>query len=171
MACDGNVPDCRLPYEDEVKDLCEDRGDENTLDHWAGTPNPEDAASLRGKIKELSGTAPLLKRVGSFQGQGKEDEEPIYDLGGIVAEWVLTRDGKTKVISGSADCPAKTKSSCTPVPEYIGFRVVRGTAKLEPPAKRTQIVQFAAVGAQHAAPLQARFARARLALAASACWR
>ena len=86
------------------------------------------------KAKELKGLAPLVKEVGSFRGQGKEDEEPIYDLGGNVAEWVLTRDGKGKVIGGSADCPADPKSNCTPAPEYIGFRVVRGPAKPVPAA-------------------------------------
>jgi len=73
--------------------------------------------------------------VGSFHGQGKDDEEPIYDLGGNVAEWVLTRDGKGKVIGGSADCPADARSNCTPAPEYIGFRVVRGEAKPAATAK------------------------------------
>jgi len=123
----------RLPFEDEVKELYETRDGENTLDYWAGyTPNPEDAIRLREKAKELSGTAPLLKEVGSFRGQGKEDEEPIYDLGGNVAEWALTRDGKGKVIGGSADCPADAAIPCTPAPEYVGFRVVRGAAKPAP---------------------------------------
>jgi len=67
--------------------------------------------------------------VGSFAGKGNDDEESIYDLGGNVAEWVLTRDGKGKVIGGSADCPADPKANCTAAPEYIGFRVVRGAAK------------------------------------------
>jgi len=117
----------RIPYEDEVKSLYENREGENTLDYWAGyAPNPEDAAKLREAAEKLNGTAPLLKEVGSFHGQGKDGEEPIYDLGGNVAEWVLTRDGKGKVLGGSADCPADAKANCTPAPEYIGFRVVRG---------------------------------------------
>jgi hypothetical protein len=120
----------RIPFEDEVKALYENREGENTLDYWAGyAVNPEDAARLREKAKELVGTAPLLKEVGSFYGQGKDDEDPIYDLGGNVAEWVMTRDGKGKVAGGSADCPADARSDCTPAPEYIGFRVVRGAAK------------------------------------------
>jgi formylglycine-generating enzyme required for sulfatase activity len=120
----------RIPYEDEVRNLYEKRDGENTLDYWAGyAPNPEDAAKLREATKKLKGRAPLLKEVGSFHGQGQDDEEPIYDLGGNVAEWVLTRDGKGKLMGGSADCPADAKTDCTPAAEYVGFRVVRGEAK------------------------------------------
>jgi dipeptidyl aminopeptidase/acylaminoacyl peptidase len=123
----------RIPYEDEVKSLYENRDGENTLDYWAGYAlNPEDSARLREKVKELVGNGQLLKEVGTFRGQGKDDEEPIFDLGGNVAEWILTRDGKGKVIGGSADCPADPRSTCIPAPEYIGFRVVRGAAKDAP---------------------------------------
>lgn len=123
----------RVPYEDEVKDLYENRDGENTLDYWAGYGvNPEDSARLREKAKEVGSTLPLLKEVGSFHGQGKDDEEPIYDLGGNVAEWVLTRDGDGKVLGGSADCPADPRSNCTPAAQYIGFRIARGVAKPAP---------------------------------------
>jgi dipeptidyl aminopeptidase/acylaminoacyl peptidase len=122
----------RIPFEDEVKNLYDNREGENTLDFWAGyIPNPEDTAKLRIATKKLIGAAPLLKEVGSFAGKGKEDEKPIYDLGGNVAEWVLTRDGKGKIMGGSADCPADPKANCTAAPEYVGFRVVRGAPKAE----------------------------------------
>jgi len=129
----GNNPTFRIAYEDEVKSLYENRAGENILDYWAGyAPNPEDTVSLRKSADTLPAPGGLLKEVGSFPGAGKENEERIYDLGGNVAEWVMTRDGKGKVIGGSADCPADPNSGCEPQPEYIGFRVVMGAAKPAP---------------------------------------
>jgi hypothetical protein len=120
----------RMANESEVSGTYDKKEGENTLDYWAGyAPNSDDAGRLKKKTAELSGTAPLLKPVGSFAAEGKDDEELIFDLGGNVAEWVLTRDGKGKVIGGSADCPADPKANCTAAPEYVGFRVVRGAAK------------------------------------------
>lgn len=125
----------RVPHENELRIRYDKKEGENTLDYWAGYPlNPDDAKLLREKVKELPGQAPLLKPVGSFVGQGQETEELAFDEGGNVAEWVLTADGKGKAMGGSADCPADARSSCTPAPEYIGFRVVRGAAKATVPA-------------------------------------
>jgi dipeptidyl aminopeptidase/acylaminoacyl peptidase len=124
----------RLPNENEVSALYEKKEGENTLDYWAGyAPNSDDVVRLQKKLADLPGKASLLKPVGSFAGQGKDDEELLYDLGGNVAEWVLTREGKGKVMGGSADCPAAPKATCTPAPDYVGFRVVRGAAKAAPP--------------------------------------
>jgi dipeptidyl aminopeptidase/acylaminoacyl peptidase len=120
----------RVPNENEVSSLVSKKESENTLDYWAGyTPNPDDTSRLREKLKELPGTAPLLKPVGSFAGHGQDNEELLFDLGGNVAEWVLASDGKAKATGGSADCPSDPRSTCTPAPEYTGFRVVRGATK------------------------------------------
>jgi hypothetical protein len=54
----------------------------------------------------------------------------IFDLGGNVAEWVLSADGTGKILGGSADRPADGKiKSAVPDPSYVGFRVVRGEPK------------------------------------------
>jgi dipeptidyl aminopeptidase/acylaminoacyl peptidase len=120
----------RVPNESEVSSLLNKKDGENTLDYWAGyAPNPDDVGLLRVKLKELPGPAPLLKPVGSFSGKGDESEDLVFDAGGNVAEWVITSDGKGKAAGGSADCPADSRSTCEPRPEYVGLRVVRGTAK------------------------------------------
>jgi dienelactone hydrolase len=120
----------RVPTEGEVKSLYGNKDGENTLDYWAGySPNPDDTVRLREKLKDLPGLAPLLKQVGSFAGQGSDTDQPAFDFGGNVAEWVVTPDDKGKPIGGSADCPSDPRSNCTPAKEYIGFRVVRGAGQ------------------------------------------
>lgn len=128
----------RVPNEAEFTALHASKDGENTLDYWAGySPNPDDTKRLREKVKELSGPAALLKSVGTFPGQGGETEQPIFDLGGNVAEWVLNgADGQGKAEGGSADCPSDARSNCTAAPEYIGLRVVRGAA--QPAAAKPQ---------------------------------
>lgn len=122
----------RLPNESEVASLYENREGENTLDYWAGYAlNPEDAASLAKKLTELPGPAPLLKEVGSFPSKSREDEEPVFDLGGNVAEWALLPDGSGKPLGGSANCPADSRSPCSATAEYTGVRVVRGAPKAQ----------------------------------------
>ncbi|HEV3025449.1 MAG TPA: SUMF1/EgtB/PvdO family nonheme iron enzyme, partial [Pirellulales bacterium] len=116
----------RLPNEDEAEDLYDKAaGTQNTLDYWAGyAVNPDDARRLQEKVKELGGKAPLLREVGSFQGAG--DEEPVFDLGGNVAEWVTKKDDKGELQGGSADRPADAKQATNrPALEYQGFRVVK----------------------------------------------
>jgi dipeptidyl aminopeptidase/acylaminoacyl peptidase len=118
----------RVPNESEMSGFFANNDGENTLDYWAGySPNPEDANRLRDKMKELPGAAPLLKPVGSYAGQGSDNEPLLFDAGGNAAEWVLAPDGKGKIQGGSADCPSDARSTCTPSAGYVGFRVVRGT--------------------------------------------
>jgi dipeptidyl aminopeptidase/acylaminoacyl peptidase len=119
----------RLPDEAEGTSLYADReaDGENTLDYWAGYAlNPDDAVKLREKIKELTGTVPLLREVGRFKPAGKDD--PVFDLGGNAAEWVALDKGKA--MGRCAACPADDKRGNIPPPsEYIGFRVIKGEKK------------------------------------------
>jgi dipeptidyl aminopeptidase/acylaminoacyl peptidase len=119
----------RLPTEKEAETLYDaPDADDNTLDAWAGyAVNPDDAERLRDKLKELGGKAPLLKEVGSGKGSG---EDPVFDLGGNVAEWVVHADGKGRACGGSADTPADARlERRKPAAEYVGFRVVKGKPK------------------------------------------
>lgn len=99
---------------------------ENTLDYWAGYAiNPDDAARLQPEIEALGPDAPLLKEVGSFQ--GTDGDEPIFDLGGNVAEWGVAKDGSGRLFGGSADMAVDANlQSCQPSAQYVGFRVVKG---------------------------------------------
>ncbi len=115
----------RLPTEEEAEELYEhSEGGENTLDHWAGyAVNPDDAARLRELLTKQDGEALLLKEVGSFRATG--GEEAVFDLGGNVAEWVTTKDGKGAVRGGSADAPSDSKQKKNlAAASYRGFRVV-----------------------------------------------
>ncbi|MCH7985388.1 MAG: prolyl oligopeptidase family serine peptidase [Acidobacteria bacterium] len=119
----------RIPNEDEVRAIYESaRGNENTLDHWAGyAPNPDDAERLAKKIAKLEGDAPLLRAAGQFKGRGTE--ELVFDLGGNVAEWCIGADGSGMLMGGSADQPADPKNHRVEAGEaYRGLRVVRGEA-------------------------------------------
>lgn len=112
----------RLGTEEEMGALLSASKSENTLDAWAGyTVNPDDAGRLASLLEGLAPGA-LLKPVGSYAGKG---EDPVYDLGGNVAEWVVAQDGKGKAMGGSADRPVDPKAQPAPRPEYTGFRVVR----------------------------------------------
>jgi formylglycine-generating enzyme required for sulfatase activity len=86
--------------------------------------------STTGPATGLPGTAPLLREVGSFAGQGDDGEEQLYDLGGNVAEWVVAGNGSGKAWGGSADRPADPKAQYRAAPlAYTGFRIVRGETK------------------------------------------
>ncbi len=114
----------RLPDADETEKLYEAHDtEENTLDHWSGyAPNPEDAAKLRASVV-CAGTGVLLKPVGTFAGVGKE---PVFDLGGNVAEWTIAKDGKPVRSGRSANQPRETRDGRPHADaEYTGFRVVK----------------------------------------------
>jgi dipeptidyl aminopeptidase/acylaminoacyl peptidase len=112
----------RLGTEEEMQSLLKASRTENTLDYWAGyTLNPDDAQKLAASVDSL-GAGALLRPVGSFAGSG---DDPLFDLGGNAAEWVVTKNGAGKVLGGSADQPADSKADAGPRPDYIGFRVVK----------------------------------------------
>lgn len=116
----------RLAAENEVEAIYSSPAkSENTLDYWAGyAVNPDDAARLQSKIAGLKDSGGLLKEVGSFKGAG---EDPLFDIGGNVAEWVIAKDGAGRALGASADTTADPRSrSRKAAPDYIGFRVVKG---------------------------------------------
>jgi dipeptidyl aminopeptidase/acylaminoacyl peptidase len=118
----------RLPTDAEAESLREiEAGDdavENTLDRWAGyAPNPEDAAHLRARAETVLGADGLLCEVGSFSGRG---DDPIFDLDGNAAEWVVGENDVLVLAGRSADQPAESATPTSQAaPAYRGFRVIR----------------------------------------------
>lgn len=108
----------------EMADLYETgEREENTLDRWAGyTITPEDRERLQPLLRQLPGPAPLLQEVG--RRLPYKAETPLFDLGGNVAEWVVTPQG-VRALGGSAERGREEREQ-QPVPAYIGFRVVKG---------------------------------------------
>jgi len=92
-------------------------------------PDEEEVAALYGAATEAQentlkkGATAALKEAGSFPPSVGANESAIYDLGGNVAEWVNTKEGKSKLLGGSAERPAGSKQ--TPDYMYAGFRVIR----------------------------------------------
>lgn len=114
----------RLPNATEAAALYEDReGEENTLDVWAGyAANPEDATQLRASAAK-AGPDSLLEAVGSHAGTG---DDPLFDLGGNVAEWTTDKEGQPVPKGGSADQPKEARNvRAQAAPPYTGFRVVK----------------------------------------------
>jgi dipeptidyl aminopeptidase/acylaminoacyl peptidase len=119
--------DYRLPTHEETESIyAESSGAQNTLDYWAGgTVNLDDAIKLLAKVRQLGSKTSLLRTVGSFKPSGSDN--PVFDLGGNVAEWTVDADGTGHVSGGSADMPADiTIRKRQPAPEYVGFRVIKG---------------------------------------------
>ena len=118
----------RLPTEKEMRKLLgtakANAAYENNLDYWAGYDiNPDDAKMLQPKIHELEEAGTLLKPVGSFRPVG---ENAVFDLGGNVAEWCTAKDGKGKVLGGSAVTPRDPSLKYVAPPlRYVGFRVIQ----------------------------------------------
>jgi dipeptidyl aminopeptidase/acylaminoacyl peptidase len=114
----------RLPKASEAEKLASQAGKvENTLDYWAGYAlNPDDAALILQKVKELKGKAPLLLPVDRFLPGG---DDLIFGLGGNAAEWAVDDAGKGKIMGRSAIAPVDARGQAAAPPlEYVSLRVV-----------------------------------------------
>lgn len=115
----------RLPSEEEGKTLYK-KPTGNTLDYWAGYEvSPDDYMGLLQELKTYGDIPILLKPVGSFSFDSETDTV-VYDLGGNASEWVTFKEGKGKPMGGCAALPADQKTNGTPLPQYIGFRLITG---------------------------------------------
>lgn len=114
----------RLPTGAEAEKLYETRDlAENTLDYWTGyPPNAEDTDRVLDSVKPI-GFGALLREVGSFAGVG---DDPVFDLGGNVAEWITSSDGAGRLIGGSADQPKHSLNRESKAGrDFAGFRVIK----------------------------------------------
>jgi hypothetical protein len=54
----------------------------------------------------------------------------VFDLGGNVAEWAVTKGGSGVALGGSADEPVDARrAKRIPSAQYVGFRVIKAGAK------------------------------------------
>jgi dipeptidyl aminopeptidase/acylaminoacyl peptidase len=120
----------RLPTEEEMSTLTaaarSNLAHENNLEYWVGySPTPEDLVLLRAKIDELEKVRLLIEPVGSFRPVMGTDGNSVYDLGGNVAEWVTSEDGRGDIKGLSAVSPHnKLGDYSRPPMSYVGFRVI-----------------------------------------------
>lgn len=65
--------------------------------------------------------------LGKYHQGRTKTEELVFDLGGNVAEWAITTEGKSRAMGGSAEMPVDAGIRARqPAAEYIGFRVIKG---------------------------------------------
>jgi dipeptidyl aminopeptidase/acylaminoacyl peptidase len=120
----------RLPTEDEMNKLTaaaqSNLAHENNLEYWIGyRPTPEELELLRPTIEKLEESRLLIEPVGSFRPVKSTDGSGVYDLGGNVAEWVTSEDGRGNIKGLSAvSLRDKLGGYSRPPLSYVGFRVV-----------------------------------------------
>jgi len=115
----------RLPTVEEAEKLAKSGGaNDNTLDYWAGYAlNPDDAALLQAKAKEMKGAAPLLLPVDRFVPAA---EDMVFGLGGNAAEWAVDDKSQGKVVGRSAVTAVDAAGAyAAPPAGYVGLRIIK----------------------------------------------